>query len=194
MLIEMLRVTVNFMIDLLSGNLPVLYYGWMALLLAVHVLQLTVTFYVAKPGKTYSRYFAECTAAFAVLILAGILISKFLAFIVEDAFIRFSGFAHDFISLVIATIFVVTEAPRLLLLRKINNPNLRFVMTLALVLAANTLCFVGLLPLTDALFEVSTAFMTTLIVAVSLLMLVLIHFEDKAEPAVSSGKGTAEPK
>ncbi|WP_151735643.1 hypothetical protein [Paenibacillus tengchongensis] len=54
--------------------------------------------------------------------------------------------------------------------------------------------FIGLLPLTDTLFEVPTAFMVTQIVAVSLLMLVLIHFEDKAEPAVPSGKSAAEPK
>lgn len=39
MVIEMIKVAVNFLINLFSGDLPALYYQWMVLLLIVHILQ-----------------------------------------------------------------------------------------------------------------------------------------------------------
>ncbi|WP_150275396.1 DUF5823 family protein [Paenibacillus tepidiphilus] len=179
MVIETVRTVVNYLIDLLSGDLPALYYRWIVLLLAVQIIQLTVTYRYFKTGKGFAVYFAEGTAGFAVLILAGILLSKFFAFIIEDAFIRSSGMAHAFISLIITTAYVATEGLKLLLRKKVNDKDRRFLLMLALALTANSLCFYWLLPLTEAMFLASRAFMVTMIVAVSILMLILYHFEEE---------------
>lgn len=179
MIIEMMKVTVNFLIDLLSGNLPVLYYQWMVLLLMVHILQVTASYRLSRPAKSYAGHFMENMAAFAVLIISGILLSQFFAFIIDDAFITSSGFQHYFISLIITTAFVLTGGFRLLLQKKIQNKDRQFPVMLGLVVIINILCFTVLLQLTGGLFQVTRAFMVTLIVTVSVIMLTLYHFEEE---------------
>ncbi|UQZ34497.1 hypothetical protein C2I18_13805 [Paenibacillus sp. PK3_47] len=192
MLIEMIKVAVNYFIDLFSGSLPALYYQWMVLLLAVHIVQVTVSYRLSRPAKSYTEHFAENMAAFAVLILSGILLSRFFTFIVDDAFITTSGFQDYFISLIITTAFVLTGGFRELLQKKIQNKNHQFPVMLGLAVIMNILCFMGLLPLTDGLFQVTRAFMVTLITAVSVIMLVLFHFDRPEENPVLTGDGASD--
>lgn len=187
MIIEMIRVTVNFGIDLLSGDLPGLYYQWMVLLLAAYLLQLTLIHHFTKPDEGYTVYLAEGAAAFAVLILSGILLSKFFSFIIEDALIRPSVYTHYFISLIITTAFVAIDGFRQLLHKKIQNKNQRILMMLALVLISNSLSFYVLLPLTGSMFLVSQSFIGTLIAVVSILTLMLYHFEEESSRLAEKG-------
>ncbi|AIQ44777.1 hypothetical protein R70723_01805 [Paenibacillus sp. FSL R7-0273] len=186
MLTEILRVIVNFLIELFSGELPALYYTWIVLLTAGYALQMTLIYPFSKQDKSYIGYLAEGAAGLAVILPAGILISEFFASIIEDGFIQSSGTGHYFISLIITTAFVVVDGFRHPL-QKINHKDRRFLLMLAAALAANTLSFSILLPLTGPFLAVSRSFIVTLIVSMSIIMMVLYHF-DQQEPSVLSEK------
>ncbi|MCC2544323.1 DUF5823 family protein, partial [Bacillus thuringiensis] len=106
-MIEILRTVVNFLISLFSGELPFVYYVWIITLFLIQITQSTLNYKLFNKKDNFSTYILEGLLAFIILLFGGILVSKLLAYIIEDPTISMTNLTHYFVSLIILTIFVV---------------------------------------------------------------------------------------
>ncbi|MDA3655545.1 DUF5823 family protein, partial [Bacillus cereus] len=106
-MIEILRTVVNFLISLFSGELPFVYYVWIITLFLIQITQSTLNYKLFNKKNNFSTYISEGLLAFIILLFGGILVSKLLAYIIDDPTISMTNLTHYFVSLIILTIFVV---------------------------------------------------------------------------------------
>ncbi|PGS18573.1 hypothetical protein COC65_30345, partial [Bacillus thuringiensis] len=83
-MIEILRTVVNFLISLFSGELPFVYYVWIITLFLIQITQSTLNYKLFNKKDNFSTYILEGLLAFIILLFGGILVSKLLAYIIED--------------------------------------------------------------------------------------------------------------
>ncbi|PFP36956.1 DUF5823 family protein, partial [Bacillus cereus] len=106
-MIEILRTVLNFLISLFSGELPIVYYVWIISLFLIQITQSTLNYKLFNKKDNFSTYILEGLLAFIILLFGGILVSKLLAYIIDDPTISMTNLTHYFVSLIILTIFVV---------------------------------------------------------------------------------------
>ncbi|MDA1526721.1 DUF5823 family protein, partial [Bacillus cereus] len=106
-MIEILRTVINFLISLFSGELPIVYYVWIISLFLIQITQSTLNYKLFNKKDNFSAYISEGLLAFIILLFGGMLVSKLLAYIIDDPTISMTNVTHYFISLIILTIFVV---------------------------------------------------------------------------------------
>ncbi len=107
------------------------------------------------------------------------LVSKLLAYIIDDPTISMTNVTHYFISLIILTIFVVIACIKDFIEASIKNKNILFFSLLVISLLTSILSFKFLLPLIEGSFSLSKSFITTLIILVTISIPLLISLEDK---------------
>lgn len=80
MRIEVLKITLTFMVDLFSGHLPPIYYTWAGLLLIFSFAQSTALYYFLKKDERFVFFMFEWLLGFGVILILGIGLSKFLSY------------------------------------------------------------------------------------------------------------------
>ncbi|EJS77137.1 hypothetical protein CN425_13885 [Bacillus cereus] len=178
-MIEILRTILNFLISLFSGELPFVYYVWIIALFIIQIIQTTLIHKLFKKKDNFSTYMLEGLLAFTILLFGGMLISKLLAYIIDDPTISMTNVTHYFISLIILTIFVSIGFIKDFLQTSINNKNTALFTILVVSLIASILSFKFLSPLIEGSFSLSKSFITTLIIVVIGLIALLISLEEK---------------
>ncbi|MCU5718575.1 DUF5823 family protein, partial [Bacillus cereus] len=83
-MIEILRTILNFLISLFSGELPIVYYVWIIALFVIQMIQATLSYKFFKKIDNFSAYISEGLLAFIILLFGGMLVSKLLAYIIDD--------------------------------------------------------------------------------------------------------------
>ncbi|MFT0599710.1 DUF5823 family protein [Bacillus cereus] len=178
-MIEILRTILNFLISLFSGGLPIVYYVWIIALFVIQMIQATLSYKFFKKRDNFSTYISTELFAFIILLFGGMLISKLLAYIIDDPTISMTNVTHYFISLIILTIFVATGFIKDFLQTSIKNKNIFLFTILVISLITSILSFKFLPPLIEGPFSLSKSFITTLIIIVLGLIALLISLEEK---------------
>ena len=178
-MIEILRTVINFLIALFSGELPIVYYVWIITLFLIQIGQSTLNYKLFNKKNNFSTYTSEGLLAFIILLFGGMLVSKLLAYIIDDPTISMTNVTHYFISLIILTIFVSIGFIKDFLLTFISNKNVALFTILVVSLLASILSFKFLSPIIAGSFSLSKSFITTLIIVVLGLITLLISLEEK---------------
>ncbi|PGM91515.1 DUF5823 family protein [Bacillus cereus] len=178
-MIEILRTLVNFLISLFSGELPGIYYIWIIALLIVQIIQSTLNYNLFNKKEKFSKYTMEGLLAFLIIWIGSMLLSKLLAFIIEDSVINKTELTHYFVSLIVLTIFVVITCIADLIQKTIKNRNMSLLTFLIVSLITSVLSFKLLLPLTGGSFTLSKSFINTLIIVVTGIIVLLVSIEEK---------------
>ncbi|HDR7287679.1 MULTISPECIES: DUF5823 family protein [Bacillus cereus group] len=178
-MIEILRTLLNFLISLFSGELPIVYYVWIISLFLIQITQSTLNYKLFNKKDNFSTYISEGLLAFIILLFGGMLVSKLLAYIIDDPTISMTNVTHYFISLIILTIFVVIACIKDFIEASIKNKNILLFSLLVISLLTSILSFKFLLPLIEGSFSLSKSFITTLIILVTISIPLLISLEDK---------------
>lgn len=178
-MIEILKTILNFLISLFSGELPIVYYVWIIALFVIQMIQATLSYKFFKKKDTFSTYISTELLAFIILLFGGMLISKLLAYIIDDPTISMTNVTHYFISLIILTIFVATGFIKDFLQTSIKNKNIFLFTILVISLITSILSFKFLSPLIEGSFSLSKSFITTLIILITISIPLLISLEDK---------------
>ena len=178
-MIEILRTVVNFLISLFSGELPFVYYVWIITLFLIQITQSTLNYKLFNKKGNFSTYISEGLLAFIILLFGGILVSKLLAYIIDDPTISMTNLTHYFVSLIILTIFVVITCVKDFIETSIKNKNISLLSFLVISLITRILSFKFLSPLIEGSFSLSKSFITTLIILVTISIPLLISLEDK---------------
>ncbi|MGR5953095.1 DUF5823 family protein [Bacillus paranthracis] len=114
-----------------------------------------------------------------ILLFGGILVSKLLAYIIDDPTISMTNVTHYFVSLIILTIFVLITCVKDFIERSIKNKNISLFSFFSNFLT-NKYTFIQVLsPLIEGSFSLSKSFITTLIILVTISIPLLISLEDK---------------
>lgn len=179
MMIEILRTLVNFLIALFAGDLPGIYYMWIIALLIVHIIQSTLNYNLFNKKENFTNYTMEGLLVFLIILIGGMLLSKLLAFIIEDSVINKTELTHYFVSLIILTIFVAISCIKELIQKTIKNKNMSLLTFIMVSLITSVLSFKLLLPLTGGSFTLSKSFINTLIIVVTGIIILLISLEEK---------------
>ena len=140
-MIEILRTILNFLISLFSGELPIVYYVWIIALFVIQMIQATLSYKFFKKKDNFSTYISTELLAFIILLFGGMLISKLLAYIIDDPTISMTNVTHYFISLIILTIFVATGFIKDFLQTSIKNKNIFLFTILVISLITSILSF-----------------------------------------------------
>ncbi|MFJ8524295.1 DUF5823 family protein [Bacillus cereus] len=178
-MIEILRTVINFLIALFSGELPIVYYVWIIILFLIQIIQSTLNYKLFNKKDNFSTYISEGLLAFIILLFGGMLVSKLLAYIIDDPTISMTNVTHYFISLIILTIFVVISCLKDFIETSIKNKNIALFTILVVSLIASILSFKFLSPLIAGSFSLSKSFITTLIILVTISIPLLIALEEK---------------
>ena len=178
-MIEILRTVINFLISLFSGELPIVYYVWIIALFIMQIIQATLSYKLFKKKDNFSTYISEGLLAFIILLFGGILVSKLLAYIIDDPTISMINVTHYFISLIILTIFVSIGFIKDFLQSSISNKNVALFAILVVSLLSSILSFKFLSPFIAGSFTLSKSFITTLIILVTVSIPLLISLEEK---------------
>ncbi|HDR3648714.1 TPA: hypothetical protein QCO08_005827 [Bacillus anthracis] len=178
-MIEILRTILNFLISLFSGELPIVYYVWIISLFLIQITQSTLNYKLFNKKDNFSTYISEGLLAFIILLFGGMLVSKLLAYIIDDPTISMTNVTHYFISLIILTIFVATGFIKDFLQTSIKNKNIFLFTILVISLLTSILSFKFLSPFIEGSFSLSKSFITTLIILVTISIPLLISLEDK---------------
>ncbi|PDZ70011.1 hypothetical protein CON30_00810 [Bacillus cereus] len=178
-MIEILKTVINFLIALFSGELPIVYYVWIIALFIMQIIQATLSYKLFKKKVNFSTYMSTELLAFIILLFGGMLISKLLAYIIDDPTISMTNVTHYFISLIILTIFVSIGFIKDFLQSSISNKNVALFTILVVSLLASILSFKFLSPFIAGSFSLSKSFITTLIIIVLGFIAVLISLEEK---------------
>lgn len=178
-MIEILRTLLNFLISLFSGELPIVYYVWIISLFLIQITQSTLNYKLFNKKANFSTYISEGLLAFIILLFGGMLVSKLLAYIIDDPTISMTNVTHYFISLIILTIFVVITCMKDFIEASIKNKNILLFSLLVISLLTSILSFKFLSPLIEGSFSLSKSFITTLIILVTISIPLLISLEDK---------------
>ncbi|MGG0132989.1 DUF5823 family protein [Bacillus tropicus] len=178
-MIEILRTVINFLISLFSGELPIVYYVWIIALFIMQIIQATLSYKLFKKKNNFSTYISEGLLAFIILLFGGILVSKLLAYIIDDPTISMTNVTHYFISLIILTIFVSIGFIKDCLQSSISNKNVALFAILVVSLLSSILSFKFLSPFIAGSFTLSKSFITTLIILVTVSIPLLISLEEK---------------
>ncbi|MED2790976.1 DUF5823 family protein [Bacillus wiedmannii] len=178
-MIEILRTVINFLISLFSGELPIVYYVWIITLFLIQITQSTLNYKLFNKKDNFSTYISEGLLAFIILLFGGMLVSKLLAYIIDDPTISMTNVTHYFISLIILTIFVSTGFIKDFLQASIKNKNISLFSILVISLIASILSFKFLPLLIEGPFSLSKSFIITLIIVVIGLITLLISLEEK---------------
>ncbi|PFJ19196.1 hypothetical protein COD67_19795 [Bacillus cereus] len=178
-MIEILRTLVNFLISLFSGELPGIYYMWIITLLIVQILQSTLNYHFFNKKGKFSNYTMEGLLTFLILLIGSMLLSKLLAYIIEDSVINKTELTHYYVSLIIVTIFVAITCIKDLIEKIIKHRNMSLLTFSILSLIVSILSFKLLLPLTGGSFTLSKSFINTLIIVVTGTIVLLISLEEK---------------
>ena len=176
---EILRTVINFLISLFSGELPIVYYVWIIALFIMQIIQATLSYKLFKKKDNFSTYISEGLLAFIILLFGGILVSKLLAYIIDDPTISMTNVTHYFISLIILTIFVSIGFIKDFLQSSISNKNVALFAILVVSLLSSILSFKFLSPFIAGSFTLSKSFITTLIILVTVSIPLLISLEEK---------------
>ena len=105
-MIEILRTILNFLISILRRITNcILYMDYRFICHSNDPATLSYKFF--KKKDNFSAYISEGLLAFIILLFGGMLVSKLLAYIIDDPTISMTNVTHYFISLIILTIFVV---------------------------------------------------------------------------------------
>ena len=175
-MIEILRTIVNFLISLFSGELPIVYYVWIITLFLIQITQSILNYKLFNKKDNFNIYISEGSLAFIILLFGGMLVSKLLAYIIDDPTISMTNVTHYFISLIILTIFVVITC---IIETSIKNKNISLFSLLVISLLTSILSFKFLSPFIEGSFSLSKSFITTLIILVTISIPLLISLEDK---------------
>ncbi|AOY16783.1 hypothetical protein BGI23_16560 [Bacillus sp. ABP14] len=178
-MIEILRTVINFLISLFSGELPIVYYVWIISLFLIQIIQSTLNHNFFNKKDNFSTYISEGLLAFIILLFGGILVSKLLAYIIDDPTISMTNVTHYFVSLIILTIFVLITCVKDFIETSIKNKNISLFSFLVISLITSILSFKFLSPLIEGSFSLSKSFITTLIILVTISIPLLISLEDK---------------
>ncbi|TPV44803.1 DUF5823 family protein [Bacillus dicomae] len=178
-MIEILRTVINFLISLFSGELPIVYYVWIITLFLIQITQSTLNYKLFNKKNNFSTYMSEGLLAFIVLLFGGMLVSKLLAYIIDDPTISMTNVTHYFISLIILTIFVVITCIKDFIEASIKNKNILLFSYLVISFITSILSFKFLSPLIEGSVSLSKSFITTLIILVTISIPLLISLEDK---------------
>ncbi|MEB9456319.1 MULTISPECIES: DUF5823 family protein [Bacillus cereus group] len=178
-MIEILRTVINFLISLFSGELPIVYYVWIISLFLIQITQSTLNYKLFNKKDNFSAYISEGLLAFIILLFGGMLVSKLLAYIIDDPTISMTNVTHYFISLIILTIFVVITCMKDFIEASIKNKNILLFSFLVISLLTSILSFKFLSLLIEGSFSLSKSFITTLIILVTISIPLLISLEDK---------------
>ncbi|MGR5970443.1 DUF5823 family protein [Bacillus paranthracis] len=187
-MIEILRTLLNFLISLFSGELPIVYYVWIISLFLIQITQSTLNYKLFNKKDNFSTYILEGLLAFIILLFGGILVSKLLAYIIDDPTISMTNVTHYFVSLIILTIFVLITCVKDFIERSIKNKNISLFSFLVISLLTSILSFKFLSPLIEGSFSLSKSFITTLIILVTISIPLLISLEDKYADEKRNGK------
>ncbi|HFK1510330.1 DUF5823 family protein [Bacillus paranthracis] len=178
-MIEILRTLLNFLISLFSGELPIVYYVWIISLFLIQITQSTLNYKLFNKKDNFSTYILEGLLAFIILLFGGMLVSKLLAYIIDDPTISMTNVTHYFVSLIILTIFVLITCVKDFIETSIKNKNISLFSFLVISLLTSILSFKFLSPLIEGSFSLSKSFITTLIILVTISIPLLISLEDK---------------
>ncbi|ABK86371.1 TPA: DUF5823 family protein [Bacillus cereus] len=178
-MIEILRTIVNFLISLFSGELPIVYYVWIITLFLIQITQSILNYKLFNKKDNFNIYISEGSLAFIILLFGGMLVSKLLAYIIDDPTISMTNVTHYFISLIILTIFVVITCIKDFIETSIKNKNISLFSLLVISLLTSILSFKFLSPFIEGSFSLSKSFITTLIILVTISIPLLISLEDK---------------
>ncbi|MBS9802204.1 DUF5823 family protein [Bacillus toyonensis] len=178
-MIEILRTVLNFLISLFSGELPIVYYVWIISLFLIQITQSTLKYKLFNKKDNFSTYMSEGLLAFIILLFGGILVSKLLAYIIDDPTISMTNLTHYFVSLIILTIFVVITCVKDFIETSIKNKNISLLSFLVISFITSILSFKFLSPLIEGSFSLSKPFITTLIILVTVSIPLLISLEEK---------------
>ncbi|MGH0424402.1 MULTISPECIES: DUF5823 family protein [Bacillus] len=178
-MIEILRTVINFLISLFSGELPIVYYVWIITIFLIQITQSTLNYKLFNKKDNFSTYISEGLLAFIILLFGGMLVSKLLAYIIDDPTISMTNVTHYFISLIILTIFVVITCIKDFIETSIKNKNISLFSFLVISLITSILSFKFLSHLIEGSFSLSKSFITTLIILVTISIPLLISLEDK---------------
>ncbi|MDF9558561.1 DUF5823 family protein [Bacillus tropicus] len=178
-MIEILRTVINFLISLFSGELPFVYYVWIIALFIMQTIQAALSYKLFKKKDNFSTYMSTELLAFIILLFGGMLISKLLAYIIDDPTISMTNVTHYFISLIILTIFVSIGFVKDFLQSSISNKNVALFAILVVSLLSSILSFKFLPPFIAGSFTLSKSFITTLIILVTVSIPLLISLEEK---------------
>ena len=178
-MIEILRTLLNFLISLFSGELPIVYYVWIISLFLIQITQSTLNYKLFHKKDNFSTYILEGLLAFIILLFGGMLVSKLLAYIIDDPTISMTNVTHYFVSLIILTIFVLITCVKDFIERSIKNKNISLFSFLVISLLTSILSFKFLSILIEGSFSLSKSFITTLIILVTISIPLLISLEDK---------------
>ncbi|HHT7081618.1 TPA: DUF5823 family protein [Bacillus cereus] len=178
-MIEILRTILNFLISLFSGELPIVYYVWIITLFLIQITQSTLNYKLFNKKDNFSAYISEGLLSFIILLFGGMLVSKLLAYIIDDPTISMTNVTHYFISLIILTIFVVITCMKDFIEASIKNKNILLFSFLVISLLTSILSFKFLSLLIEGSFSLSKSFITTLIILVTISIPLLISLEDK---------------
>ena len=73
----------------------------------IQITQSILNYKLFNKKDNFNIYISEGSLAFIILLFGGMLVSKLLAYIIDDPTISMTNVTHYFISLIILTIFVV---------------------------------------------------------------------------------------
>ncbi|MFP3885047.1 hypothetical protein HPB58_21490 [Priestia filamentosa] len=175
MLIEVLKVGMNFLIELFSGNLPSLYYIWFVVLFLIYFsLGLIINRFSTLKYKGW-----ELIAGFSIGIVVHISLAKFLSIIVEDAIKSPSAISYYFLGLIMLTGSVIVETLYRWIRVKSKRPLVSFFILPFFIILLSIFYF----SMKDISATASTSFIVTLSIVTTVLMMGLIILLEKEEAA-----------
>lgn len=175
MLIEVLKVGMNFLIELFSGNLPSLYYIWFVVLFLIYFsLGLIINRFSTLKYKGW-----ELIAGFSIGIVVHISLAKFLSIIVEDAIKSPSAISYYFLGLIMLTGSVIVETLYRWIRVKSKRPLVSFFILPFFIILLSIFYF----SMKDISATASTSFIVTLSIVITVLMMGLIILLEKEEAA-----------
>ena len=144
----------------------------------IQITQSTLNYKLFNKKDNFSTYILEGLLAFIILLFGGILVSKLLAYIIEDPTISMTNLTHYFVSLIILTIFVVITCVKDFIETSIKNKNISLLAFSNFL--NNKYTFIQVLsPFIEGSFSLSKSFITTLIILVTVSIPLLISLEEK---------------
>jgi hypothetical protein len=176
-LIEVLKVGVNFLIELFSGDLPSLYYIWFVVLFLIYFsLGLIINRFSTLKYKGW-----ELIAGFSIGIVVHISLAKFLSVIVEDAIKNPSAVSYYFLGLIMLTGSVIVETLYRWVRVKSKRSLVSFLILPSFIILLSIFYFS--MKNISAIATASTSFIITLSIVTTVLMIGLIILLEKEEVA-----------
>ena len=113
---------------------------WIITLFLIQITQ-SILNYAFNKKDNFNIYISEGSLAFIILLFGGMLVSKLLAYIIDDPTISMTNVTHYFISLIILTIFVVITCIKDFIETSIKNKNISLFSLLVISLLTSILSF-----------------------------------------------------